>query len=387
MDLLYSSETPENYAAIEIVSPENLNIGPDAQLKAYGRYYDDGSVDDRGLVNFLAEPAYIPTAGPLRDEGQPFDLAIYLQSTKNNVDMSGSASIMSREPTVTPEMTVETIEIPEFEFVPKGAMVIDAYDTITFDGAAGGQFKDSLAAGQVGSRLEVCSRITEWLEDAVGRLPFPGDLTLPADYTYVMRGAGLENPDITDGRAWVLIARPEPAPLNAMQFSNITERVPEVSGCPAIVAAATEELGITPENIQVAMANSMASASDIQPCDTCARLVSAAAILKDADGSRLAAPLEAINAIAPANVPFTPEIGTQIATVFEDHRGDGTAYASALEYVDAFVQYVKILDNEMGSPVGDSVAFALEKHGQALTASDNANIAAFVASRLEQTTR
>jgi hypothetical protein len=135
------------------------------------------------------------------------------------------------------------------------------------------------------------------------------------------------------------------------------------------------------------MANSTASASDIQPCDTCARLVSAAAILKDVDGSRLAALLEAINAIAPANVPFTPEIGTQIATVFEDHRGDGTNYASALEYVDAFVEYVKILDNEMGSPVGNSVAFALEKHGQALTASDNANIAAYVASRLEQTTR
>jgi hypothetical protein len=172
-----------------------------------------------------------------------------------------------------------------------------------------------------------------------------------------------------------------------MQFSGITERVPEVSGCPAIVAAATQEIGITPENLQVAMGNSMASATDIQPCDTCARLINAAAILKDVDGSRMAALVEAINAIAPADVPFTPEIGAQIATAFEGHKGDGTAYASAVEYIDAFVEYVKILDNEMSSPVGDSVAFVLEKHGQGISSSDNANIAAFIASRLEQTTR
>ena len=38
----------------------------------------------------------------------------------------------------------------------------------------------------------------------------------------------------------------------------------------------------------------------------------------------------------------------------------------------------------MNSPVGDSMAFVMEKHGQSLTASDNANVAAFVASRLEQ---
>jgi hypothetical protein len=34
-----------------------------------------------------------------------------------------------------------------------------------------------------------------------------------------------------------------------------------------------------------------------------------------------------------------------------------------MEYIDAFVQYVAVLDTEMGSPVGDSVAFVMEKHG------------------------
>jgi hypothetical protein len=37
----------------------------------------------------------------------------------------------------------------------------------------------------------------------------------------------------------------------------------------------------------------------------------------------------------------------------------------------------------MGSPVGDSLAYVMEKHGAGITANDNANIAAFVATRLE----
>jgi len=37
----------------------------------------------------------------------------------------------------------------------------------------------------------------------------------------------------------------------------------------------------------------------------------------------------------------------------------------------------------MGSPVGDSVAFVIEKYGAGLTESENNNIAAFVATRLE----
>jgi hypothetical protein len=75
-------------------------------------------------------------------------------------------------------------------------------------------------------------------------------------------------------------------------------------------------------------------------------------------------------------------MATSIAMAFEG-AAEGTLYASAMEYIDAFVQYVAVLDTEMGSPVGDSVAFVMEKHGAGITESDNANIAAFVATRLE----
>jgi hypothetical protein len=53
-----------------------------------------------------------------------------------------------------------------------------------------------------------------------------------------------------------------------------------------------------------------------------------------------------------------------------------------MEYVDAFVQYVAVLDTELGAPVGDSVAFVMDKYGTGLTEAENANIGAYVAARL-----
>jgi hypothetical protein len=86
--------------------------------------------------------------------------------------------------------------------------------------------------------------------------------------------------------------------------------------------------------------------------------------------------------LAPADAPFTPAVAASIATAFEG-AAEGTQYASAMEYIDAFVQYVAVLDTELGSPVDDSVAFIMEKHGAGITENENTNIAAFVATRLE----
>ena len=158
-----------------------------------------------------------------------------------------------------------------------------------------------------------------------------------------------------------------------------------MDGCPLLTAAAADELGIAEDELNVFMATAMAAATDIQPCESCARLIDAATILRDEDGSRMAAMVQAFNALAPADAPFTPEMATSIVTAFAGHVDDGTYYATAIEYIDAFVQYIAVLDTEMGSPVGegDSVAFVMEKHGAGITESDNANIGAFVATRLE----
>jgi len=156
----------------------------------------------------------------------------------------------------------------------------------------------------------------------------------------------------------------------------------KLSGCPVLLDAASNELGVSKDTIQISIQNALAVNPNIQPCDTCAKLVNAVAVLKDADGSKMAALAAVINQIAPADVPFTPEMGTMIATAFaENTMAEGSNYAVAAEYLDAFVNYVAALDT-MGSPVGDSTAFVMAKYGTGISENANPNIAAYVAIRL-----
>ncbi len=732
-------------AAIVIMSHESLNIGSGAQLHAYGKYYDD--VDDRAAIDFLDVPADIPLPGAYpRNQGVPFDLAIYVASLNGDVDVSAPVSIMSCKPIEEPIgqqgqiMAAVAVE-PQCELVPKGAMVIDAKTNVTFDGGVpGGPFEASLASGNVGDRLEVCSRITEWLEGAVGRLPYALDilngnpLPFPPGYAYILRGAGLDpsrNPVITDGRAWVLVPQnfliaddfdtiswstedhpvdvlanddsllrlyngeiinatqgggkwtlgvigtddhggaiqgfiytppkgavfvwdgivdaagnpvnpaiytdtftyqaekvvngvtihstniakvtidvtnflpvpgnadttihmvtttngapdakfvlgtnpiitdidgspedlvlglgdgptphtgtpsisgnivtyhpldgyvtggtpdsfeytvndksivsatatpvvrtgtlkvaitdtlptgsgdlgstPEGTALTVTQngvskpvgvvdqdngldtlshiigtyngsaggklefdgtkwiytpaqgyvgseeftinvwdgqnkymfvngeissvvpeYGNGTVtvtvtaeeikpilsaaplpviRLPEISGCPELMGAVAMELGINPADIQVAIGNSLTDTPDTQPCEACKKVVNYAGILKDSQGQHMAAMVQVFNQLAPANTPYSPEMGAMIANAFADYKNnpDMPQYATAMEYVDAFVEYAKVLDTELGAPVGDSTAFVLEKYGSNLTKAENENIYMYIQAQL-----
>jgi len=158
--------------------------------------------------------------------------------------------------------------------------------------------------------------------------------------------------------------------------------IPRIEGCPGLTQAAALELGITGETLQVAIGNALALNPNIQPCQACATLVNAASILRDMDGSRMAAMVQVFNTLAPADALFTPEMAASIATAFGTAE-EGSLYASVAEYIDAFVQYAAVLDTDLGSPTGDSVTFVMEKYGEGITGSDNGNIAAFVATRLE----
>ena len=363
-------------AAIIIMGKEDLKLGENTVLTATGTYDTSGAVDDREGVNFLDVREEIPVGFP-RFEGDEFDAAIYLASTNEDVDVSSTVSIMSS--TVDGEETITE---------PEGAMIIDAHDSVTFDESGSStNFEDSLANGDVGDRLEVVSRITEWLFQAVGRLPYPsypyyGGGSFPAGYTYVLRGAGLENPAITDGRAWVLVD-PENAPLDREAGEKAQQQTIGLDGCPILIGLVSVELGIPEEQIGVSLANSYALNTDVQPCESCARLIDAAAILRDEDGSRMAAMNQIFNTLAPADAPLTPEMIASIVTSFSEHINDDTQYATALEYIDAFVEYIAVLNSDLGAPVGDSIAYVMGKYGEDVTDNENSNMAAFLATRLE----
>ena len=67
-----------------------------------------------------------------------------------------------------------------------------------------------------------------------------------------------------------------------------------------------------------------------------------------------------------------------IALAFENNSSD-PQFATALEYAEAFVAYIAATD-ELGLPVGDSVANALSKYGESI---DNGNIEAYIMMSLE----
>jgi len=353
-------------AAIVFSSAEDLKLGSDAELVAKG-YYDDLTVDDRQGVDFLDAEETI--GGFPRDEGDPFDVAVYLASTEGDVDVSLPVTIGSWEQGEV--------------FVPEGTMVIDAWNAVTFDGGVpGGMFETSLADGFVGNRLEVVSRISEWLFEAVDHLPYVyGGGPFPTDYAYVLRGAGLGNPLITDGRAWVLVDPIPPAPLYTEAGEDAEDQDIAEGGCPPLMNWLANEIGVPAEDIQVVVANTLALNTDIQPCEMCARLLDASKTLQDAEGTRIAALTQVINQFVTTPAPPSPEQMTQIAVAFSEHVGDGTYYALAGEWIDAVVAYVNIMNTEMGYSAADSVAFA-EKYLTPVTDVGNVTLTAYVTARL-----
>ncbi|GAG54401.1 unnamed protein product, partial [marine sediment metagenome] len=364
--------------------------------------------------------------GHVRDQGDPIDVAIYAASTEGDVEVKGNILVSNLFP------VKQQNGVP---FSPMGAtVVLDAHNEVRYpqlesintieDVAAWmmgyATFDDLLAGwgfssaeemlseyglgsleefvstniGQMRStyRLEVSSRITEWLREAIdnGRLPQADNpdivsTMLGVDNDYVLRGAGLDNLAIKDGRAWVLEDlkddTPEPAHLDAMAYFE--ERPPfEVEDeCPALMAWAAEELGLEGD-IQTYLAGAYVYTTDLQPCEMCARLRDAATILADEDGAQIAALGVVINEFAAPAAPISEEQMASIGQALALHSDDGTYYAAAGQWLDTLVEYIGILNSEIGWSMADSAAFVTTKYVAPATADVDATVVAYVEARL-----
>jgi filamentous hemagglutinin family protein len=156
----------------------------------------------------------------------------------------------------------------------------------------------------------------------------------------------------------------------------------EVSGCPALVRWAAQELGVKERAVQIWIANATASAMDIQPCDTCASLKHDAMILQDPDGKYIAALARVVKEFASGTTPPTEEQMASIAEALARNAGADNQYATAGEYLDALADYVSILNSEMGLSAQEAVQFASDKYGTRLAQSGNAAVTAYVTARL-----
>lgn len=158
---------------------------------------------------------------------------------------------------------------------------------------------------------------------------------------------------------------------------------PRLSGCPLEMDAAAAELGIHTDQLRVAIGNSLTVNPSTNPCNACRSLVTAANTLQDLDGSRLEAMAHVFNQVAPPDMPFTPEMGAAIATAFAENARTDARYATAMEYIDAFVRYVTVVERDFGAPTGDPVTLAMEKYGDPLLET-NPNMAAYVMMQIQR---
>jgi len=205
---------PENpgLAAIVIVSYESLHLDSNVDLTARGLYYSDTlpANDDR-------EPAMLKYTG--ERAGDPLDIAIYLASRNENTSAGGNIAV---------DAHAIYIGDPLWPLPPGGigTLVVDAYDTVTF----GNAFESYLGTNSNLQRIEVVSRTSSTLDEAVGKLPYaynpdaifsvwtePVETTDPAQAkTYFLRGP------YTLALAAEL-TRAEAAPLPAVTFPPLEE--------------------------------------------------------------------------------------------------------------------------------------------------------------------
>ncbi|MBL7214233.1 MAG: hypothetical protein ISS71_01005 [Phycisphaerae bacterium] len=234
-----------------------------------------------------------------------------------------------------------------------------------------------------GSTLEFTGT-GEWIYTPAPGAPQTEEFTVQVwdgeyDYSaYYNVGEFEREPVYGEGIVTVSSAPDEIVPIAPLAVLEI----PELKGCPVVMDAAATELAINTDELQLLIGNSLATNPNLQPCDACQNLLNAATALKDADGSRMAALAQIFNTIAPADAPFTPEVSASVATAFAE-MADDPQYALAMEYVDAFVNYVAVLDQDLQVPVGDPATIVMEKYGETLANSDNPNIAVFVTAQIE----
>ncbi|MDH4202155.1 MAG: Ig-like domain-containing protein [Phycisphaerae bacterium] len=168
--------------------------------------------------------------------------------------------------------------------------------------------------------------------------------------------------------------------------------IPELKGCPAVMEAAALELAVNSDELQLLIANSMATNPNLQPCDACENLLTAAAALKGINPEMMAAMNAIFNQLAPPDAPFTPEVSASIQTAFASFREmepqlalmsaeeyeQYQQYAMTDEVIEAFVSYVAVLDNDLKLPVGDTMALVMDKYFGPIETSENPNIGAYI---------
>jgi filamentous hemagglutinin family protein len=155
----------------------------------------------------------------------------------------------------------------------------------------------------------------------------------------------------------------------------------DVSGCPALLQWAANELGLEENKIEIWMTNTLANLRGVQPCEACARLRNAAFVLQDVNGTYVAALTQVINEYASSTAPPSEEQMASIADAIANNAEADNAYALAEQYLDALTTYVSVVSN-LGLSTEDAITVATDKYIAPLIEEGNVGLAAYITSRL-----
>jgi len=128
--------------------------------------------------------------------------------------------------------------------------------------------------------------------------------------------------------------------------------------------------------------NSFALNTNIQPCEACAKVVNAANILKETQGTTIATLNQVVGQFVTTDAPLTEEGIASInqAIAINIDNAEMPEYASTSQWLNAMADYVAVVNEDIGWSQDDAVAFALEKYGAPEEA--NEAVAIFIASQL-----
>lgn len=155
--------------------------------------------------------------------------------------------------------------------------------------------------------------------------------------------------------------------------------------CPALMALAAEELGVSRDDMQVHLVNALADSEDINPCHTYSRLATCAAVLRDPEQVGTAALTRVINEIVSPTTPISEELLASVSQTLATRRNaeDKPYYRLAAQWLDALVEYIGILKSEVNWSADESVMFVLDKYIAPATEGSDVSLAMFLHLQLE----
>jgi hypothetical protein len=336
--------------------------------------------DDQG--NYTVAPQYVSGIVTINMTNELPTASGDLGSTE-----SGTTLIVGQTDTTSPVLVIDIPDLPQQTIddvlsIPNGTYTGNAGGTLIFDG-------------------------TDWIYKPTPG--FVGEETFQIDVwdgQYDYANIEVREPVYGLGTVTVTVGElppppPTPTPTPVLELAPVAPladyEIPRLVGCPAEMEAAANELATNSDQLQLLIANAMATNPNLQPCDACANLLTAATVLKQMDNQHIAALAQIFNSQAPIDAPFTPEVSASVVTAFANFREMETElaimtaeqyeqyqqYALADELIDAFVSYVAVLENDLKLPVGDAMALVMDKYGEAIEATGNANILAYLIAECE----